>query len=57
MALMPYGADWRAHRKAFHQYFDSGAIVEYEDIQQQEIGACLLRFLETPEEVVGHIRQ
>lgn len=57
MALMPYGSDWREHRKMFHQYFEPNAIGQYEEVTQQEVGACLSRFLETPEDVVGHLRQ
>ena len=57
MALMPYGSDWREHRKMFHQYFEPNAIGQYEEVTQQEVGACLFRFLETPEDVVGHLRQ
>ncbi|TCD70017.1 hypothetical protein EIP91_005268 [Steccherinum ochraceum] len=57
MALLPYGPDWRAHRKLFHQYFDPSVISAYEKVTQQEVAACLLRWLDSPQNVVGHIRQ
>ncbi|KAH8094928.1 cytochrome P450 [Cristinia sonorae] len=57
MALMPYGADWRAHRKAFHRYFEPNALPAYDDIIRHEISACISRLLDSPENITIHVRQ
>ncbi|KIJ43395.1 hypothetical protein M422DRAFT_169954 [Sphaerobolus stellatus SS14] len=55
-AALPYGLRWRRHRKVFHQYFNSGVVAKYKPIHNKEKVVFLQRLLESPENLMGHIR-
>ncbi|KAF9044365.1 cytochrome P450 [Panaeolus papilionaceus] len=55
LGLMPYGANWRRHRKVFHDHFNSTVVVNYDQIQLGEIRKFLGRLLEEPQEFSHHI--
>lgn len=57
LGLMPYGANWRRHRKVFHDHFNSTVVVNYDQIQLGEIRKFLGRLLEEPQEFSHHIHQ
>jgi cytochrome P450 len=53
---MEYGAIWREHRKAFHQYFHPTASLKYRPYQLTSTRRMLHHLLETPDEVMQIIR-
>ena len=55
--FLTYGAEWRKHRKLFHEYFQPNVVSEYLPIQKREVHAFLRRLLVTPEDLFHHIRQ
>lgn len=55
--LMPYGDRWRRTRRAFHQYFNQGAVENYKGLQIKEVRDFLKRLAETPDDLFHHIRQ
>lgn len=52
-ALMPYGPEWRLHRRCFHQSFNQGPADRYVPVQIQEVRLFLQRALDQP----GKLRQ
>lgn len=54
--LMPYGADWRRHRKPFHQYLHSHMVPRYNPIQEEEIIPFAHNLLTSPENFMRHTR-
>ena len=54
---MPYGTEWRRHRRAFHEHFHANAVHKYLPIQVKETQALLRRLLTTPQNFMHHIRQ
>lgn len=56
LGLIPYGPYWRAHRRSFSQFFNSGAVQNYSAIQEEEIVKVLKLFVASPEGFIGHIR-
>ena len=56
-ALMPYGVQWKKHRRTFQEYFHANELHKYIPIQRQEIRVFLRRLLVTPDEFVNHIHQ
>ncbi|KAF8815532.1 cytochrome P450 [Phlegmacium glaucopus] len=57
MAFLPYGLNWRKHRKSFHKYFHLDVVSKYLPIQKREVHAFLRRLLITPDNFRHHIRQ
>ncbi|KDQ59121.1 hypothetical protein JAAARDRAFT_127559 [Jaapia argillacea MUCL 33604] len=56
-AFMPYGDNWRRHRRVFHQFFNQGAIDKYHPVQMRESLAFVQRLLDTPQQLNHHIQQ
>ena len=56
LTMMPYGERWRRHKRAFRQYFHSGAIPSYQPIQRSAAHRFLNKLLKTPSELRTHIR-
>lgn len=54
---MSYGAWWRRHRRAFHQFFNPNAVMELRSMQRTQVGHFLNRVLNTPDDFYEHIRQ
>ncbi|KAJ3534316.1 hypothetical protein NM688_g7153 [Phlebia brevispora] len=44
-AFMPYGSEWRATRRTFHQHFNQRAVQEYHPVQAREIRVFLRRVI------------
>ncbi|EIW55444.1 cytochrome P450 [Trametes versicolor FP-101664 SS1] len=57
LAAMPYGAWWRRHRRAFHQYFNPNAVVGLRSIQRNQVSHFLNRLLDAPDDFYEHMRQ
>ncbi|OCH86637.1 cytochrome P450 [Obba rivulosa] len=56
MLLLPYGAEWRAHRKLAHVALNPTQVKEYQ-VLQEDIAAWLAKgLLETPEDFVDVVR-
>lgn len=53
---MEYGATWREHRKAFHQYFHPKASLKYRPDQLASTRRMLHLLLESPDEFIQIIR-
>lgn len=53
---MPYGTDWRVHRRVFHQYFNQTTVNKYLDVQVQQTHLFLRRALETPGKLAQQTR-
>ncbi|OCH88084.1 O-methylsterigmatocystin oxidoreductase [Obba rivulosa] len=45
MGFLLYGPRWRKHRRAIHQYFNTGVIHRYQPVQLQKARQLLLRLL------------
>ncbi|PIL22777.1 cytochrome P450 [Ganoderma sinense ZZ0214-1] len=56
MSLMPYGAWWRRHRRAFWQHFYPTATEKYRSVQKQSAHMFLRKLLEDPSDLYDHIR-
>ncbi|KAI0634877.1 CyP450 monooxygenase [Trametes polyzona] len=56
LTMIHYGAWWRRHRKAFHQFFSPNAIISLRPLQRKRVSHFLARLLETPEAFTDHIR-
>ena len=54
-AVMNYGADWRQHRRAFHQEMDLEVMAEYEHIQLQAERNLLRSVLRSPQNMKDHL--
>uniref|UniRef100_A0A8H7XY19 Cytochrome P450 n=1 Tax=Psilocybe cubensis TaxID=181762 RepID=A0A8H7XY19_PSICU len=57
VALMPYGDEWRQHRRVCQQNFNPHAAQRYETIQLDKIRRFLKGLLETPEDYANHSKQ
>ncbi|RPD61613.1 hypothetical protein L227DRAFT_55550 [Lentinus tigrinus ALCF2SS1-6] len=55
-AFMPYSQWWRRHRRAFWQYFNPGAIGQYQSVQRTTVRKFLLKLLRDPDNLVEHVR-
>ncbi|KAI0662030.1 cytochrome P450 [Cubamyces menziesii] len=53
---MPYGQQWRDHRRAFWQIFHPAATREYREIQSEKLRTFLAALLESPQYFQQHIR-
>ncbi|KAF8964339.1 cytochrome P450 [Flammula alnicola] len=54
--LMPYGEEWRRHRKLYQQCFRPKASLAYRPIQTQKIRNMLLALLDAPDEFGAHCK-
>ncbi len=57
LPIMPYGTWWRRSRKAFHEFFSPGAIMQYRPIQLECSQRILRRLVRDPQHFPEHIRQ
>nr|VWP02386.1 Hist_deacetyl domain-containing protein [Ganoderma boninense] len=53
---MPYGQQWRQHRRLFWQHFNVRAVSAYQQTQTETTRKFLLKLLQDPSQLVGHIR-
>ncbi|KAI0705578.1 CyP450 monooxygenase [Earliella scabrosa] len=56
LTLLHYGPWWRRHRRIFHQFFNTNAIVDYRPSQRREAHLLVLRLIKDPASFVHHIR-
>ncbi|KAF8121605.1 cytochrome P450 [Boletus edulis] len=54
-SFMPYGDQWRLHRRFFHQTFRFDAVPRFIPYQQSRASHLLQRLHETPEKLSDHI--
>ncbi|KAJ3546253.1 hypothetical protein NM688_g5534 [Phlebia brevispora] len=47
LVVIPYGPQWRARRRLFHQFFNQNAAKQYVDVQTREVRAFLRRTAES----------
>ncbi|KAH9856473.1 CyP450 monooxygenase [Lenzites betulinus] len=57
LVAMGYGAWWRRHRRAFHQFFNREAVVGYHATQEAKVDHFLGRLLQSPSGFNSHIKQ
>ncbi|KAG5722656.1 O-methylsterigmatocystin oxidoreductase [Termitomyces sp. T112] len=53
---MPYGERWKAHRRMFHRQFQQSVAPIHWPTQCKEAHALLRSLLESPEELIEHLR-
>ncbi|EMD33676.1 hypothetical protein CERSUDRAFT_141968 [Gelatoporia subvermispora B] len=53
---MPYGQQWRQHRRGFHQYFNQTAVRAYEPQMHESARKLLRRLYNEPEKFAEQIR-
>ncbi|KAH7928976.1 cytochrome P450 [Leucogyrophana mollusca] len=53
----PYGPEWRARRRLFHQAFRADAALEYRPMQLRRSRMLLLDLLESPQRYAMHIQR
>ena len=53
----PYGQELRRHRKALHRHFSPAASEQYHHIEAKATLELLQRLLDTPQDLVAHLRQ
>ena len=53
--LLPYGDQWRLHRRFFHQAFRADSVARFAPMQQQKSFQLLRRLLEGPSQFPEHI--
>ncbi|KAI0643153.1 CyP450 monooxygenase [Trametes meyenii] len=56
LALMPYGQEWRQHRRVFWQHFHPGMVPKYQSTQRDVVHKFLARLEESPSRLQQHIR-
>ncbi|KAI0826821.1 CyP450 monooxygenase [Trametes gibbosa] len=54
--FMPYGQQWRRHRRLFWQHFHPGVISKYHSYQREASSKFLQKLFTTPEALEDHIR-
>ncbi|KAF8868343.1 cytochrome P450 [Infundibulicybe gibba] len=52
----PYGANWRLRRRMFHAQYNKSVVKKYQPIQEREASRFLARLLDSPQDLVSHIR-
>lgn len=57
MSSIPYGEDWRRHRRLFHKYFNQISAKGYYDIQSKEAHALLRSLIDKPDDFALHVRK
>ncbi len=53
---MPYGQNWRRHRRLFWQQFHPGVVSKYHAVQENVSLLFLSKLLTNPERFEEHIR-
>ncbi|KIJ96361.1 hypothetical protein K443DRAFT_10697 [Laccaria amethystina LaAM-08-1] len=53
---MRYGYRWRSHRRMFHQYFQQSVAHTHWPVQKREVHALLRRLLDSPQNLINHLR-
>ncbi|KAJ6558171.1 cytochrome P450 [Mycena capillaripes] len=56
LALMPYGEEWRQHRKITHTALNTTAVKKWHAAQQDLAVVMIKDILDCPQEFFGHIR-
>jgi cytochrome P450 len=51
LGALPYGVEWRQHRRAFHQYLNNNAVQKYHPIMNEETKMFLQRIKSNPDHV------
>ncbi|KAF5330223.1 hypothetical protein D9611_010590 [Ephemerocybe angulata] len=54
--LMPYGSEWKRHRKPFHQLVNANALPKFYPVFNEEMRVLLQSLHKTPEEFLGHMK-
>ncbi|RPD64516.1 cytochrome P450 98A3 [Lentinus tigrinus ALCF2SS1-7] len=54
--LMNYGAEWRQHRRTFRQQMTPNLLTQYETIQLKTSHKLLRHLLESPTDLVAHLK-
>ena len=54
---IPYGKEWRTHRRLFHAQFHSQTVKQWRPIETKATHKFLRRLLDTPGDFMHHIRQ
>lgn len=57
MSSIPYGDDWRRHRRLIHKYFNQTSSKSYYDIQMKEAHSLLRSLLDNPADYALHVRK
>lgn len=57
LGMMPYGSQWRLHRRIFQQNFRQKATFKMHPVQEKEIHKFLRNILSAPEKFMDHIKQ
>ncbi|KAH7905306.1 cytochrome P450 [Hygrophoropsis aurantiaca] len=55
--LLPYGHEWRRHRRLFHQYFRADVSRVYHPMQLQAAHGLLKELLDSPQHLNAHVDQ
>ncbi|KAK7049406.1 hypothetical protein VNI00_006007 [Paramarasmius palmivorus] len=55
-AFLPYGDDWRAHRRLYQKGFRSDAALQYFHIQADKVREFLANVLRQPDDFMSHTR-
>jgi hypothetical protein len=53
--LLPYGDQWRLHRRFFHQTFRLDAVHRFLPYQHREASHLLWQLLDAPEQLSDHV--
>ncbi|KAI0670927.1 cytochrome P450 [Trametes maxima] len=53
-SAMPYGQEWRGHRRAFWQIFNPSAIVSYREAQRAAVPKFIRKLHESPQDFKSH---
>jgi cytochrome P450 len=56
MPLLPYGAEWRAHRKLARIALNAGALTKYHHVQEELAVLLMKDLLESPDQLFSHVR-
>lgn len=54
VALMPYGDEWRQHRRVCQQHFNPQTARKYESLQMEKVRGFLQSLIETPKQFDAH---
>ncbi|KAF5340288.1 hypothetical protein D9611_007844 [Ephemerocybe angulata] len=55
-AFMKYAADWRQHRRAFHQYLNHNAVGQYHPIMYEEVEIFTRKLRDNPKDFLEHVQ-
>lgn len=57
IGMMPYGPQWRLHRRIFQQNFRQRATIKLHPVQEQKIHGFLRDLLSSPDRFMDHIKK